>query len=361
MILAAVTVSLLQPEPFVVGDLRTSGDWTVGCAFLLACHATSMPEEEYCEGADCPAGDGRLSVSIKSKPIVGTFPVVEFTLLEGSDLTVHAAAMKIAVDDRVLGLPIQGENGLFRLNGTDALAFVLAARNGRTVSLIDANGAEIAAASLRGLRQALAFIDRQQYRTGTTASYAEPGPVAWDYSVAPVFAPRQPIRVAGQSARPPVTASAEILARLEELDPCKGSSPPPEREKPRSFRLDEAHSLLIFPTRCGGYNPYRLLFVLDETGAASQARFRPWPGHPKDTEPDLPDPYWDEATRRLHTFGRGRVLGDCGAAAEYVWDRGAFSLVQFRSLYPCRGSYDYITTWEWPVRIEAAEDETVPH
>lgn len=356
MILAAALLSLTGPDPFAVGDLRSSGDWTAGCSNLLACHATSMPDEKYVEGEDEPAGDGRLSVSIRSMPVVGTFPVVEFALLEGSGLTAQAAELTVAVDGLVLGFPLEGGQGLFRLEGPDALAFVFAARSGRTASLIDTGGAEIAAASLRGLREALTFIDRQQYRTGTTASYVRPGPVPWDYQIVPVLAPQGEINVAGKSGRPPVTASPETLARLATLDPCGNTPVQEEPEPPHYYRLDAGHTLLILPTRCGGYNPYRLLFILDETGQAFPAQFRPWPGRPDNEEPDLPDPYWNAETRRLHTFGRGRVLADCGEAAEYVWDRGAFSLVLFRSLYPCRGSHDYITTWEWPVRIEAAQD-----
>lgn len=349
MMFVAASLMLVDPEPFAVGDLRTSGDWTVGCDSSHACHATSLPEEGQVEGEDGPLGDGSLSVSIRSVAVPGTSPVVEFALLDPDQPALGDPGPGLAIDDALLDIRPSGRDGRFRIEGAAANIFIAAARTGRKVGLIDRNGAEIAAASLRDISAALTFIDRQQYRTGTTGSLARPGPIAWDDRVVPASAPRAAIRVAARSLQPPVTPGGETLARLEALDPCSRSASEADPAPPESYRLDADHSLLILPTSCGGYNPYRMLFVVDETGTPEPARFWPYPGNPMTGNPELPDPAWDEDARRLRTFGRGRVLADCGEAAEYVWDRMAFRLVHFRSIYPCRGSHDYITTYDWPV------------
>lgn len=358
MILVAASLMLVEPEHFVVGDLRTSGDWTVGCDNSHACHATSMPEERHDEGGEGPLGDGSLSISIRSVAVPGTGPVVEFALLDPGEPVPGDPGPGLAIDNALLDIRPSGRDGLFRIEGADANIFVAAARTGRKVGLLDRNGAEIAAASLRGFSEALAFIDRQQYRTGTTGSLARPGPIAWDYRVVPASAPRAAIRVAARSFKPAVTPGADTLARLEALDPCGRSASDAEPAPPESYRLDADHSLLILPTRCGGYNPYRMLFVVDEAGTAEPARFWPYPGSPMTGDHELPDPVWDEDARRLRTFGRGRVLADCGEAAEYVWDRKAFRLVHFRSIYPCRGSHDYIITYDWPVVLTTEPGQT---
>jgi len=351
MILLAASLMSAAPEPFAVGDLRTSGDWTVGCDNDLVCHATSMPEEQVAAGEDGPIGDGTLSIAVRSHPVPGTDPVIEFALLAEGQRVPGDTVYDVAIDSAPLRIRLTGEDALFRTEGVYARAFIAAAREGRKAGLVGRDGAEIASASLRGLSTALAFMDRQQYRTGTTGSLARPGHVQWDYRVVPVFAPRAPVKVAAKSARPPVMPGPETMARLKALDPCSRAASDAERALPVNYRLDARHSLLILGTGCGGYNPYRMLFVVDEAGVAEPARFWPYPGNPMTEGPDLPDLVWDEDARRLRTFGRGRVLGDCGEVAHYVWDRGKFRLVHFSSIYPCRGSYDYITTYDWPVRI----------
>ena len=55
--------------------------------------------------------------------------------------------------------------------------------------------------------------------------------------------------------------------------------------------------------------------------------------------------YWDEGTRRLASFFKGRGLGDCGAGQEWAWDGEMFRLIHAEAMGECRGSTDYITIW----------------
>lgn len=347
----AAMMAMAAPE-FAVGDLQEYRDWVVGCDNLTACHATSMPEERYEGGDEEPIGDGNLSVSLRTSAVPGEALRVDLAILAELDLRTRAAIEQIAIDGRPIDfVPLGYEVGHFALDAEKSARFIQESRTASRVALLHRDGREVAAASLRGWREALSYIDARQYRTGTRASLASPGPVAWDFGVIPIRTPQIPIVVAPKSDNPPVDPDANKLAELRALDPCLAYSKDATPDYPEYDRLDDTHSLLILPTTCGGYNPYRMAFIIDENREARKAEFWPYPGNDMKEEPDLPDLYWDRESRTLHTFGRGRGVSDCGEAAEYVWDKGKFRLVLFKSMYPCRGSFDYITTYRREVKI----------
>ncbi len=77
------------------------------------------------------------------------------------------------------------------------------------------------------------------------------------------------------------------------------------------------------------------------------ARFDYAPGWTTDSGnlPLLVNAYWDEETRKLSSFAKGRGLGDCGSAEDYVWDGTMFRLTRAASMPECRGSWEWITTY----------------
>ncbi|WP_157696617.1 DUF1176 domain-containing protein [Porphyrobacter sp. CACIAM 03H1] len=340
-----------------MGDLKEFGDWVVGCDNHRACHATSLPEERPDGSLEGPIGDGTLSVSIKALPAPRSAPVVQMALVGEADRRAAARIAGIAIDGRNLGIPVSGSDGLVNLDAVASQKIVDAARIASRIALIDDKGQDIASASLRGWRAAASYIDAEQYRTGTVSSMAAPGDRRWDYSIAPPIPPRPTIVVQPPSPRPPVILSDDDLKALRALDPCQRYTQMSAQEPPRFFRLDADQTLLILPTSCGGYNPLRMPFVIDESGDAREAEFWPYPGNNMANRPELPDLDWSEEERRLVSFGRGRGLADCGEVSEFVWVDGKFRLVHFASMYPCRGSYDYITTYRLDVR-QLGEAET---
>jgi hypothetical protein len=58
---------------------------------------------------------------------------------------------------------------------------------------------------------------------------------------------------------------------------------------------------------------------------------------------------FDPQTMRLSTFNKGRGLGDCGSAEDWVFDGQTFQLVLLRSMPHCKG----ITDGDWPVHYRA--------
>lgn len=350
MKIAAGLLSVLAHAPFVVGDLHEFTDWVAGCDNSRGCHATSFPEERYNEGEDQPVGDGNLSVSIKTSPAPGTTPEIRLAVVGEPDREAISRISGISIDGKILDLKVSGGDGLIILDAAGSELFVRHARKASNVALVDDAGQEIASASLRGWLAAAAYIDHKQYRTGTQASLAAPGEKAWDYRIAPPMPPRPIVFVDPPPQQAPVTLDDARLAPLRALDPCQPYAQEPPVDAPEYFRLDAAHTLLILPTTCGGYNPFRMPFVIDEGGNASAAEFWPYPGNRMENPPELPDLEWNQKEGRLLSFGRGRVLSDCGETSEFVWDAGKFRLVHFASIYPCRGSHDYITTYRLEVR-----------
>lgn len=355
MLISAVSLALMG-QAFAVGDLREFTDWVVGCDNLGACHATSLAEEEYQEGDDEPIGDGTLSVSLKAGPAPGDGLVIQLAIMGWASEPKLGSVQKLALDGRSIDVRLSSKDGLYSLDNRNSQRFIAASRSARKIALLDSRGQVVASASLRGWRDALTYIDTQQYRTGTTSALASTGGKPWNYSVIPPMVPQQPVYLPPRTDRPASEVDETQLTTLKALDPCIKYSEGATAEPPEYIRLDDRHSLMILPTTCGGYNPYRMLLIVDENGRSSNAEFWPYPGNAMLEDPELPDVRWDERARRLLSFGRGRSLADCGEASEYVWDQGKFRLVNFKSMYPCRsgGSYDYITTYRREV-VDSSE------
>ena len=106
------------------------------------------------------------------------------------------------------------------------------------------------------------------------------------------------------------------------------------------------------PAGSGAYNfssaPYIGEITEDSPGGWA---FRPapfdrqpsWGG--EGTEPLLVNSNWDDREQTLSSYGKGRGLGDCGRAENYVWDGERFRLIEASAMDECRGSYLWITTW----------------
>ena len=354
MLIAALMLAAAAP-PFVVGDLKVFGDWAVGCDNGRDCHAASLPSEE---GPEEPLGDGSLTIAIKRSgnpygPVLVSFggegaaPFYEVQVAHSKMPTTH----RISVDNRKLDVRLKPAPDSDKLDAASSAKLIAAMRGKSTLSLLDRVGKATAIASLRGLDQALAYIDERQYLTGTVAALARPGKQPVNARIVPPMVPRQRIHVAGKSDMPPSTVDDMQLVRLREGDPCLKYSKDVKPGAPSYNRLDPANTLMILPTTCGGYNPYSMLFIVDKKGAAQPARFWTYPGNEMKEDPSLPDVGWNEKARLLESFGRGRVLADCGQTQAYAWYEGRFKLVHDTGMPTCRGSTDYITTYHIEVVV----------
>jgi Protein of unknown function (DUF1176) len=115
-----------------------------------------------------------------------------------------------------------------------------------------------------------------------------------------------------------------------------------------TYRLDAAHTLGIVPDHCdsGAYNAASLLYVGSDTGAWQPAVFDT--DRPREDQ-DSPVQYnvdWNAKAGLLEMFMKGRGLGDCGTRQRYAWDGTRFRLIFQAEMGECRGSIDWIPTWQ---------------
>ncbi len=354
-IIAAMLLTTITPS-FVVGDLKEFGDWVVGCDNARDCHATSLPIDE---GSLEPFGDGNLTISIKRSGNPTDPPSVSFTAagaraldeMEAIDSLMRNTRW-IAVDGQKLDIHLGKEADIYELDGLTSEKLIAAMRGKSSVSLLDPQGQPFATASLRGFDAVFGYIDQRQYLTDTVAALGRAGTKPVNAFTVPLMLPRRQVRVAPKPEMPPSTIDHMQLAQLRGLDPCLKYSSNAIQENPIYYRLDTLNTLMVLPTSCGGYNPYRMLYIVDNQRKAQPARFWPYQGHEIKDDSELSNVDWSEEARLLSSFARGRGISDCGESQSFAWHDGRFLLVHDERMYPCRGSTDYITTYHVEVLVD---------
>jgi hypothetical protein len=92
--------------------------------------------------------------------------------------------------------------------------------------------------------------------------------------------------------------------------------------------LDAALKLVEVPCWRAAYQAGSILFVLDPK-APAKARllsFQHWNGKTIGPTLNLTMPSFEEATKTLASFNKGRGLGDCGTIGEWHWEGTDFKL-----------------------------------
>lgn len=295
-----------KPRP---GELKTFGDWTVGCDNTLRCELRSLASE----GAE----PGAVTVSIARD----AGPMGKITSSIGTD---EQDGLVASVDGKPTDSPAA-------LVARMANGHALAARAAAKV---------IGSVSLKGVSAALRYIDAVQGRAGTvTASVAKGLKPA---SAVPV-APAAPTIVAVTPGGTTGTASAEQLAAMRRAAACEGEP----ADKPEFHALGAGRTLVLLPCSAGAYNVSEAVFVLDGSGfAAAEADA---PVGFADTGADAPkvlsvvNGRWENGV--LSSYAKGRGIGDCGVDQELVWDGTRLRLSEQREMGECRGNADHIRTW----------------
>lgn len=328
-LLLATPVAAQAPKP---APLKTFGDWIVGCDNGRACQAVALvPEADdrdhylllVIERDGAGPAPAKLTMPLDPKPAGA--PVL---LIDGK------AAARPAVQ-------AGGEEAAVVIDRTLAAALA----NGQMAALGNGSAPPVASASLKGLAAALLYMDEQQGRLGTAGALRRTGPKP----DAGVRAPALPVIVVPPRASAPprtMTVAAAAKAIGPDSATCDYATGP---VKPRAVRLDRGHSLVLVDHPCGNgaYNYYTSVFIVDEAGRTAPARFDEPTGM---GETDLVNGDWDDKSRRLSSYAKGRGLGDCGTSQEYAWDGSRFRLTLQTDMGECRGSVDYITTWRATVR-----------
>ena len=313
--LAAAT-STSQP-----GALKLFQDWTVGCDNGRACQAVAL----------LPEGDWEGTTLVVRREAPAGAPAEFFVVPpEGAKVvTAEANGARVAL--------IATDDGLAPRDPPEFLALL---RSASELTLYDAANKPVSRVSLKGASAALLYIDDQQKRVGTVTALVRPG--AKPSSAVPAPPPLPVIALPAGSAAPPPRLDRAALLQTHVDTGCDRLAKP---EDVTIARLDANATLVLLPDWCGSgaYNFSSVALIADNRGRVRAASFETPPGFQDDNVVVNGD--WLADERRLTSYAKGRGIGDCGTAQEYVWDGTRFRLTEFSQMGECRGSLDWITTW----------------
>jgi hypothetical protein len=328
---------LLLADP-TAGPIKAFGDWVVACDNRKHCEMTSLlpgdgmtdPGEEYSNVmvavARAPGPAGGFTVEL----------MMQVPKTERIRLTINAETVGEGTtrNDRLV------------LTGAAAEKVVAAMLAGDELYVLDSADTMISRTSLKGSSAALRFIDAEQGRAGTVTAVAAKGSKPASAVPAPVGAP------VVRFVRPSGAAAAMPPALRKQLDAstgCGSAYEGGEGELPQveTFALGGGKTLALLPCGSGAYNFSTTPFILSG-GKAVLAAFdaKPHGMGGEDGGPELVNASFDARTGILGSYSKGRGLGDCGSAEDYVWDGATFRLVESRQMIECRGSVNWLTVWK---------------
>ncbi len=327
---------LMIADP-VPGPLKSFGDWAVACDNLHRCEMTSLVPGD---GVEAEAGYDEISFSVvREAGPAGGFSV-EVQMPETED----GSEVSIRIDANIITGKIP-KNGLIGFTGAQAATIVAAMVKGKEMHITDMADSLIGRVSLSGSSAALRFIDADQGRAGTVTAAVARGTKPASAVPAAVAAPV--VRFVRPSGTPAKITPA-LRKAMEDPTECAEVYAGGEGELPavEAVALGGGKTLALLPCGSGAYNFSTVPFIIT-AGKPVLAQFDYPPGMTmaEDGEPTLVNADWDARTGRLSSYSKGRGVGDCGAAEEYVWDGARFRLVEARAMGECRGSMNWLTVY----------------
>ena len=307
--------------PVRPGELRTFGDWAVGCDNIALCTMASLNSEN----------DGLvpLVMSVLRQPgPAGAIDLAFDVPGQGTPVTPTA----VTIDGRRIALAT--------LNGPAAARVVQAMANGTTLEVL-APGKR-ARLSLRGASAALRWIDDRQGRAGTATALVAKGSK-------PASAVPPPLDTPTIRALPPIgTPAAPIpaqVATMRRTADCEETT-----ATPKAWAIGGGATLLALPCSVGTYNTSAALFVL-QGGRIERAQADVATGFDPDAQGPGPATAVNAIWRagELISSAKGRGVGDCGLRQTFVWDCTRLRLSDQSEMGECRGNPNFITTWRTQV------------
>lgn len=335
------------------GELAIYRDWIVGCENIPACHATSLDPDPNSEADVMPdfVADNAIRLTVRR----GAAPRddVIFQLRpnpfeQAADvsrirvLAVRGDMPTVAIALQRAHVALLAQTGMLTRETVARLAAVIA--NGKILEFQDLGGTPIASASLIGLKEAMRHMDTAQHREGNETALIDPGnrPA---YHVPP-YLPAEAVQIPPRSSLAPVRPARRALASLVDAARCRSGN---NESATKLARLDAVTTLLLVTSACASYKSETYVYLVSNDGSVKSAILQT-DARSAPVEQPIVGAWWDDSGRRLHSFGRGRGLADCGTHRLFAWTGGVFRLVQEAAMGACRGSTDYITVYRWPVQ-----------
>ncbi|WP_417593634.1 DUF1176 domain-containing protein [Parasphingorhabdus sp.] len=336
----ATTAALPVPQ---LGELHTFKDWTVGCDNGGNCEAVSLVPDEG--GASYEDWDGPISI-VRTGSSDDIFRIR--VIFETKDMDRY----KMIVDGDLVdtGPIVQGDYPI-EIVGEDAKKVAKAIINGQRLVVQGPMGENITRISLAGSAAALRYIDQKQNRAGTETALVAKGSRDFEPDSTEI-----PTIVIDQWKSATLVPDAGALVALVEGSTCKNNryGLVEDQAYPLGKRGNKFRALVLISCGSGAYNFSSVPYIgeyIENGRATSGWTFRPakfdrqptWGG--EGGLPMLVNANWDEQTQTLSSYAKGRGLGDCGNAQNYIWDGEQFRMIDASAMDECRGAYEWITIW----------------
>lgn len=334
----ATTAALPVPQP---GEILTFRDWSAGCDNGGNCEAVSLLPEG--SGPSFDDWGGPISI-IRTAGNDDIFRIRVLFEAKGLD------RYRMSVDGQLVdtGPIVQGDYPI-EIVGEDAKKVAAAIISGKRLVVVGPGDEQITRVSLAGSSAALRYIDQKQNRAHTATALVARG--------SRPFQPRTtdiPVITVDQWESATLIPETSTLVALAEDSKCKDDryGLVEDQAYPLGRRGDLFRALVLISCGSGAYNfssaPYIGEYRKDspEGWTFTPAKFdrQPtWGG--EGSQPLVVNAGWDEQEQTLSSYGKGRGIGDCGSAENYVWDGERFRLIEASAMRECRGAYEWITIW----------------
>lgn len=326
----AAPATLLAQTPSGLGVAHSFGGWVVACDNTRVCEAQGYPADN----AGLPAV---LTVRREPGPGAAARWSLAFGEIDGANggqaakptrpVTLRAGALRLT-------LPAPSPDN-------EAIALTPAQSQALRPALLRAGELRIASSghewviTLAGATAALLKMDDLQGRVGTRGALVRPG-TRPEASVP--AAPAVPTVTASRLPAPRPADAALLPAMRSALQPEAETCPrltEDDRANPgQIFRLSESQVLVVFDCWIAAYNFGRAAWVANDRPpfAPVMARFQApgdvAPGEAEDLPPLESFRREDDGTLSAYGSAKGRGIGDCYTARDWVWDGTRFALTE---------------------------------
>lgn len=343
--LAGLTTSPVRAVPATT-NLATSATfdgWTATCDNLRSCVAIGSSDD----------GDGLFYVRVAMAAGATARPLVKVVLAAADPIPGAPDAFRLAlerggVDDRYTvpatkddpdGAALAGEikDAAFlpAIAKAQALGYVVGTLKGKLV--------------LKGLAQALSFIDDRQGRAATSSALIEPGTASLATVPPP---PSPPVLVPADITAAAVATPNPSRALLDMAKPACDPEVVEARADAAAWTLGPDRRLVAVPCADSPTNVSAALFTTDAKGEQPRPAMLEQPPKQGDAEADnvVVNYEFDAKTLTLTSLDKARGLGDCGRTRKWVWTGELFALLEAADMEQCPGALPD----DWPTVFRAA-------